>query len=38
MRTAPYQVRAIDINGNMVQGSLSLTSGSQDSGQQLSCD
>jgi expansin (peptidoglycan-binding protein) len=38
MGTSPYQVRAIDINGNSVQGSVALTAGSQDSGQQLSCN
>lgn len=38
MGSQPYQVRAIDSFGNSVQGSVQLTSGSQDSGQQLSCN
>ena len=37
MGTSPYRVRAIDINGNVVEGSVSLTAGSQPSGQQFAC-
>jgi expansin (peptidoglycan-binding protein) len=38
MGTPPYVVRAIDMNGDSVQGNLALTSGRQDSGQQFSCN
>lgn len=38
MGTLPYQVRAIDSNGDTVEATLTLTSGSQDSGDQFACD
>ncbi len=37
MGTSPYRVRATDINGNVVEGSVSLLGGSQPSGQQFAC-
>jgi expansin (peptidoglycan-binding protein) len=36
--SAPYRVRATDVNGNSVEGTVTLSSGSQDSGAQLACE
>jgi expansin (peptidoglycan-binding protein) len=38
MGSLPYHVRATDNNGDSVEASLTLTSGSQDSGQQFACE